>query len=346
MTALRLDSENVQTFIQTQLEEEGATLSPLATDVLNTHRIQITLRGRKYEMPMTVGVHYYLLFYYFFQLAVEEEGGKRSTVVALASAVEEENKREFSKLLLRHYHTTVKPTLERHFTVLAEHLQPANSLRIKESWQKELPGVLAPEEILFSSSEKKWSFVFKSRLNENELQQFEGFVPKQLGTVHEKEKEDEAVLLSNFYDDKNNNPFLLLQPEHFGIIVVYLRREETNHVENNHKKPNLFPLRWNELSYDQQVAIVLLVRSLGIVAFISGEAANEEEAKKNHSLNFTVPTADLHTSVFHPSMLTTKPSPAAETVKAEDEDLLVMPSVGCHLCGLAGHVAADCPYTK
>ncbi|EPY22243.1 hypothetical protein STCU_08282 [Strigomonas culicis] len=319
---------------------------------LFAERVRLSIRGRKFEMAMDVATSYSLSLHYFFStvLRVAEEPAPTSPRAPAAAgggagkalegetvfdlvrrSISAEQTQKWicewatSSILSDHYKYVMNMLVEDELEAIVR--EPGRRKDEEGLWD-DLPQCFLPETISYDPSARVWLFQFKTRIEADS---------------------DGAGDM-----DPQANPFQLLQPEHVGMLIVYLRKSHElaqrhartsggDSTDDKHKHPR-FPLRWTELSYDQQLGIVQFVRSLGIVALLSAP----------HSLH--LPSMERSTSSYadymqHDSDQDTSPATYQSCYEydenSEREEQEERSRIeGCKYCGMAGHTYKTCPYAN
>lgn len=140
------------------------------------------------------------------------------------------------------------------------------------------------------------------------------------------QEKDSGVQLEEIHRELNNDPMVLLQPEFWGLLMVFLRRI-TAAVAQSQPVPVL-ALRWRELTPIQKIGIQTLIQILGIIplaplCFASGST---QQHLKNDAI--LIKSEDKSHSLF---------------LNVEG-DPLPFPGA-CHHCGTVGHLISTCPFT-
>lgn len=315
--------------------------------LLAGQRVQLSVRGRRFEMAAPVAAAYCLSVFYFFSLPMETARWTPEECSALVGdsadagaltpltlvqrlgggAGEGSVAAALGAVLRRHFALCAQPTVEA--DLRGERLRDAIG-GYGGSWDLLPAAVVLPETVEWRPAESLWVVAFARRLP--------GGAPPTPAATEE---------------DPSNNPFALLQADYVGVVVVYLRRLHA--AETRGGAAPSFPVRWAELSLDQQVALGQVVRALGVVPLLS---------------SFLLPTAPASTSLYvgpaaakrreeaaaagtAASLVERARRFAAESTLAgaavadggdDDDDGLPPPALGCSRCGTATHMDADCPH--
>ncbi|KPA77675.1 hypothetical protein ABB37_07017 [Leptomonas pyrrhocoris] len=353
---------------------------PLPPAVAAQHRVQLSIRGRRYETTMDVAVTYCLTFYAFFHCPFD--GAMTVGDVALRRNGTEGAPTLSAQALLDHYTTVVEPLLLRFLQQQEQHptqagfpsaVGRADPTAAQSSSSDEddarccfPPALPRPRSIAYDAVGQLWSFEFPPRLTaaaeaqERTRRQQLAAAAAALGCTAEV-AETHATS-----DDINASPFLLLQSGFMGMLLVYLRRCAKARAAEAAAYPSL-PIRWSEMNFDEQTSFLQLLRAFGVVPLMPP---------------YTRPSAPLSTSQFvgaAAARVAAEAQAAGDAcslrVKAEKfmrqqqqqqqhqrevmEDAshitqepsgtdhfedLVLPAKGCVRCGMAGHVTEECPY--
>ncbi|KAG5484664.1 hypothetical protein CUR178_07255 [Leishmania enriettii] len=346
----------------------GCSALPVPPAAASGHRVQVSIRRRRYEMAMEVALTHCILFFVFFRwpfrLHDEGKGGAAQSpqtvadVMAAAAAAEEVTE---ERHLLSHYTDVVEPVLRVFLDHWAAPFDTAATAQVdKESTVTPktektgdsarlplLPPLPRPLRIAYDAPTRVWKFEFAERLTAAE----EAAVRARCQCG------DSAATASN---ELCSSPFLLLQNEYMGVLLVFLRRCAEVRKERQAVAaagasvlapyPSL-PIRWAEMNYDQQLSFVQLIRCFGVVSL---------------ARMYARPTAPLATSlcigadaVARPETkgdICSLPARAAEFADVAEEgkrercvsedgfDGLVVSTQGCARCGMAEHSTEECRF--
>ncbi|KAG5485557.1 hypothetical protein LSCM1_07645 [Leishmania martiniquensis] len=357
---------------------------PVPPTVADDHRVQVSIRGRRYEMTVALALTHCLSLFVFFCWpfgAGDEDGGaaKRrpqtvgDVIVAHTAAGEVMEERH----LLSHYTRVVEPVLH----VFLDHWAAPQGAAATPQAERERAETVKTEEaghpaslprptrISYDASTRVWRLEYAARITAAE----EDAVRAQCQCGESAAAAVDALCSS---------PFRLLQSEYMGVLLVYLRRCAKVRKERQEAAvrgdelsapapyPSL-PIRWAEMSYDQQVSFVQLIRCLGVVSL---------------ARTYTCPTAPLSTSLYIGADAADLPVPKAGScsphapvasrtrvlpqepqraatgatravadaaercggkercVDEDGDEGLMVPIKGCARCGTAGHAAEECRY--
>lgn len=352
-------------FFPAASDAEGLAVADASStaQLLSQHRVQVSIRGQRFETAFPTAVAYCLAFHYFFHLPLAEDGitaGEQSALSLPLSAsasppvwvwqlavdaAESGRPRDLtaaqleavSAVCLRHYHRRVMPALEARMRQLLRIEERGGA---EERWAA-LPPLPAPVSVEFVPSHTQWCFQFLRRPPDDEVEQHKRRL--------ESTKAPAGPGLANVTEEEVlGDPFLLLQPDFAGVLFVFVRRLHAG------RDPS-FPVRWAELDYTQQVRLAQLVRALGVVplandyvlptaaAAASPTAAGEEEGGGGAPATMLEKAAEYARIVEEQQQ---QPAVVVDRMQgALDDEMLPPPSQGCYKCGLAGHDAMDCPYS-
>ncbi|AIN96038.1 hypothetical protein LPMP_091230 [Leishmania panamensis] len=380
---------------------------PIPQAVASEHRVQVSIRGRRYETTMEVALTYCLLFFVFFHWPFSSEdedsaaaacagnvasakGPQRTVGDAVVAATATQSVTETH--LLTHYTRIVEPVLrvfldrwaaplntnaraqaEREKTADAETEKAGDAVQLAC-----LPPLPRPAHITYDGATRVWKFEFAARLTAAEA-----------AAVHARHQRssncaalpsaaaDGSAALTN--DKLNSSPFLLLQNEHMGMLLVFLRRCSKVRTERRTAAAGALPpypplpMRWAEMNYDEQLSFVQLLRCFGVVPliptytrptapqttslYIGADAVAAAARPKGESDASSLHT---HTAEFiHKQQSEMREiSTAAASIAVEapevdkkerhiDEDGsdgLVLSAKGCARCGMAEHSTTECHY--
>jgi hypothetical protein len=151
-----------------------------------------------------------------------------------------------------------------------------------------------------------------------------------------------------------------LQPEFTGLIFVFLRKSYQQRQQQGDAavagppKPIKFCARWDEMPYDQQRSLCDVVNVLDITLLKDmgyGVPTADPAAGDGYVDNGGDPAAAVDTTMvdkaleylaiqrnIHNPQGTTRPHPSTE------DDTLEMPATGCAKCGTSGHPTESCPF--
>ncbi|CAG9569739.1 conserved hypothetical protein [Leishmania major strain Friedlin] len=376
--------------------------------VASEHRVQVSIRGRRYETALEVALTYSLFFFVFFHWPFSEEDEssdaagcasdvahvKRAprsvgdAVMAAASA------RDLPKEahLLRHYTRVVEPVLrvfldhwaapldaaaaaqgEGESAARAETAEAGDAARLPL-----LPPLPHPVRIAYDASTRVWKFEFAARLTAG--------AAAEARSGRQCDDSSAAVSLAAAdgcaavaTDKLNNSPFLLLQSEYMGLLLVFLRRCAKVRAERRAAGegaaacalapyPSL-PIRWEEMNYDEQLSVVQLIRRFGVVSlartytrptapettslYIGEEAAAATARVKVEGDACSLRARASESMGKQQQKIQQAASVAvdtAEVVKKErcinedDFDGLVLSAKGCARCGMAEHSTEECHF--
>lgn len=353
------------------LPSPSAPVRALPATIADTHRVQVAIRGRRYETSMAVAVTYCLTFYAFFRcpFAHGKTVGEVFTGSTTADVSSESDGRDAaaSEALLRHHVEVVEPLLLR----FLRHQQQQQACT--ESGETFVPPALPrPVSITYDPAGTLWKFEYPARLSaeaeaaERQRRQRTAAVSGTASTAAA------AAATPINTDELNSSPFLLLQSDYMGVLLVYLRRcakvraERTEGGSAPHPSYPALPIRWQEMSYDDQVSFLQLLRAFGVVSltatfarptaalstshFVGADAARVAAADKAEGdacslrvkanefwqLQQRQHEAESESELHHMKR-------AGRRVDDEDDGVELLPT-GCARCGMAGHATAACPY--
>ncbi|KAK7197379.1 hypothetical protein NESM_000685600 [Novymonas esmeraldas] len=346
---------------------------PLPPAVAAAHRVQVSIRGRRYETAMDVAATYCLSFFLFFHTPFDGDGeaaaaGPLRTVGDAASDVTDAD-------LMRHYTRRVEPALRLFLdaNVAAPGEDGATTRR-----SVALPPLQRPVRVSYDAATHVWRFEFAARLTAAEE---EAERVRRHGAGDAAAAAGAAVVPS---DDVNNSPFLLLQSDYMGVLLVYLRRCATvrarREAAQGHPDATPYPtlpIRWAEMHYDEQVSLVQLLRCFGVVPLVrtyawptaplstslymgAEAAAAAAKAKADGDACSIVARAakfaELQQQQQQQEQEGAKNADSdvapANSIKVrhtntdddDDDDGVVLPAKGCARCGIAGHATEECTY--
>jgi hypothetical protein len=333
---------------------------PLPPAVAAQHRVQFSLRGRRFETTMSVAITYCLSFYVFFHWPFDG-----STTVGDVAETADPQKAPAAlaeEALLAHYVATVEPVLlfflqQQQRAVTATAPTPASTAH--DAADITPPALPRPQRISYDASAHLWKFEFPPRLSV-EAEEQERRRRQMLAGA-----DAEPHITS---DEINASPFLLLQYDFMGMLLVYLRRCAKARTEASPAPYPVLPIRWAEMNFDEQVSFVQLLRTFGVVPliaqypqptaplstsqFVGADAARVAAAAKAEgeacSLRVRAEEFIRHQQQHQQQQDERHTKDDAEnTVRASrhgDMEDLVLPSKGCARCGMSGHTAEECPY--
>lgn len=372
------------------------------------HRVQLSVRGRRFEMAMDVALSYSLTLQYFFLLRIPTAPSTSSLLWMAAAGDQERTVARESEAaawlgddaLLNHYCTQVSPAVRRDLSSLVQRLPQVDacgaesseavgttakqeSRPAKDPWSSSsLPEPPAPDRVSFNPDTHLWSFVFRPRLTpaEEEAEKRRVAAELQRGKSASAKRGEESTdlgvdvvgsLLSA--DRLNSSPFLLLQCDYLGILLVYLRRctkvlseqqpqTDRGHDEAARSPPSypVLPLRWAEMNYDEQVELIQLIRVFGVTCllpqyarpsasissslFVGADAvsAATQAAREGEALSLRVEAQNLAEARWQDQQQKSKV--ACRDDENDDDDGETPPVVmkGCIRCGLSGHSQEEC----
>lgn len=334
---------------------------PLPAAVASTHRVQVAIRGRRYETAMDVALTYCLALFVFFRWpfalsisAETRETGDCTVGDAVLAAPDTAAEEVTEAALLEHYTRVVEPVLqtfvEQCAAPSAERLEEKNAAAAALAL---LPALPRPVRISHDHTTHTWKFEYAARLSPAE-------------EAAERARRGAGATA----EELNGSPYLLLQCEYMGVLLVYLRRCAKVHAEQHATAapyPAL-PIRWAEMSFDEQASFVMLLRALGVVSLAgvyacptaapstslyigAGSAAAAAAARaEGDACSLLRRAAEFAQLQPQPQQRCappqTPPAPPRTTRQAEagDMDGLELPAKGCARCGMAGHATAECRY--
>lgn len=410
-TATTEDAENFRSNTERKTTPEvpqavHTAVPPLPPVVATQHRVQFTIRGRRYETMMDVAVTYCLTFFAFFRCPLR--GGAKSVgEVAAAAAAAESTAAALhdelsSEALLRHYTETVEPVLRAFLrgscTAAATGSDGVGVTSARTAASCETgtatpaftpPPLPRPRAIAYDAAAHLWKFEFPPRLSE-EAEAAERLRRQQLAAASEAgvSATPGSVAKHITSDEINASPFLLLQNDYMGLLLVYLRRCAKVRAEARSAAPApagsavypTLPIRWAEMSYDEQVSFLQLLRTFGVVPlaaqyaapsasirtsqFVGAEAAQVAAAAKaeGDACSLRVKAEAFMRQQLreqeqekerqqqqhqHQVKVAADKGEAHKTSKPAvqyDFEDLVLPAKGCARCGMSGHSTEECPY--
>ncbi|CBZ24279.1 conserved hypothetical protein [Leishmania mexicana MHOM/GT/2001/U1103] len=392
----------------TQEPAESLVL-PIPPTVASEHRVQVSIRGQRYEMAMEVALTYSLFFFVFFHwpFSREDEGsdapGCTSDVsdvkraprsvgdAVMAAAAAQDLPKEAH--LLRHYTRVVEPVLRVFLDHWVAPLDAATEAQVEgeraASAETEkagdaaplspLPPLPHPVHIAYDASTRVWKFEFAARLTAAAAAAARS--GRQCGDS------DAAVPLADAdgcaavaTDELNNSPFLLLQSDYMGLLLVFMRRCAKVRAERRAAGdgaaagalapyPSL-PIRWAEMMYDEQLSVVQLIRRFGVVSlartytrptapettsqYICAEAAaatTDRAGAEGDACSLRARASEfIGKQQQETQQAASVAVDTAEVVKTkqcideDDFDGLLLSAKGCARCGMAEHSTEECPF--
>ncbi|KPI85657.1 hypothetical protein ABL78_5278 [Leptomonas seymouri] len=367
--------DNARTRLQHKLPP--IQLLPLPPSVAAQHRVQFSIRGRRYETTMDVAVTYCLTFYAFFHCPFD--GSRTVGDVAVAHDGETEDVRVLSEpALLQHYIQMVEPLL---LSFLRQQQQRTPQMEVKavvgnavsggtphsEGLVAPFPPALPrPKSVSYDAAGHLWMFEFPPRVTAE--------VEAQERRRRQQTAVDALTSAAGHItsDEISDSPFLLLQNDFMGMLLVYLRRCAKVRAEaaSAARSPSngkaaaypVLPIRWTEMNYDEQVSFLQLLRAFGVVPLTSlyvqpsaplstsrhvgADAARVAAAAKAEGDACSLCLkAEAFARQQQQLDVTSGETRNINPPKRMDGcDDLVMAAKGCARCGMAGHAAEECPY--
>lgn len=337
-----LTTDELLTHLPVDVRSHCLAVEEIPLEVRQQHRVQLSIRGQRFELTLGAALTYSLALRLFYGTAVSAESTDGdSRCIEFPAAVYAwtlptiMGMEAHAACLLAHYRRSVLPHLEAMLS--DEESVPPQAIGLP---------LLAPEVVAYdhAAAPPRLLIVFPRRLEgaaEAEERSRLAQCQERLGT----EGGDDGPADGIYEADPHGNPFLILQPHYVGLLVVMMRRAQTA-LESGADSNTDVPVRWEELNYDLQLSLAQVVRALGIAPMLKG---------------YAYPTADIRKSVYAPDRLlpsdAAKPEEEEEVVSADSQetpqelrrglsDDNTMPWVlqGCRLCGLSGHADVDCPH--
>ncbi|GET86382.1 hypothetical protein, conserved [Leishmania tarentolae] len=370
---------------------------PTPATVASEHRVQVSIRGRRFEVAMEVALTYSLFFLVFFRWPFSK-GGESSDAAACTSDVANVQRAPQTvgdavmaasgaqdlpegSHLLRHYTCVVEPVLRVFLRHLATPLDTAAAADVEgESAAKvetegagdaarlwSLPPLPHPVRIAYDASTRVWRFEFEARLTAEAVARSRCQCTDNGAAVSLPSADGSAALAP---DKLSNSPFLLLQSEYMGLLLVFLRRCTKVRAERQAAGADdaagartpypALPLRWAEMNYDEQLSFVQLIRCFGVVPlartyarptapqstslYIGAEAEGDACAlRASTSESIGNPEQERHQR----ESVTADDTGVIKTerrVEVDDGDGLVLSGEGCERCGRTGHTIGKCRF--
>ncbi|KAG5510627.1 hypothetical protein JKF63_06925 [Porcisia hertigi] len=312
---------------------------PVPPAVVGSHRVQVSIRGRRYEMSMEVALASCLSFFVFFHWPFSVGNDDRDSAMCKGDATHA--KRPLQTVgdaitaaaaphdlaeephLLNHYTRVVEPVLHTFLDHWVTSLHAAaatqaegectSTAETKEAGDATplppLPPLPRPIRIAYDASVQVWKFEFAARLTATAT----GGCGDRSATAPLAAAEGNATATT---DELNRSPFLLLQSDYMGVLLVYLRRCAQVRAARRAaaaadgatgalaRYPTL-PIRWAEMNYDEQLSFVQLLRCFGVVSLMG---------------TYTHPTAPQSTSLYLGTGLGSAAVAAAAASSVSEED--------------------------
>ncbi|TPP42813.1 hypothetical protein CGC20_7890 [Leishmania donovani] len=330
---------------------------PIPPTVASEHRVQVSIRGQRYETAMEVALTYSLFFFVFFHwpFSEEDEGSDAAGCTNDVADV----KRAPRNPLLRHYTRVVEPVLRVFLDHWAAPLdaaaaaqtegESAASAETEEAGDAArlplLPPLPHPVRIAYDASTRVWKFEFAARLTaEAAAEARSGRQCGDSGAAVSLAAADGCAAVAT--DELNNSPFLLLQSEYMGLLLVFLRRCAKVRAERRAAGegaaactvapyPSL-PIRWAEMNYDEQLSVVQLIRRFGVVSLArtythpTAPSIGKQQQEIQQAASVAVDTAEVVKK--------------KRCIDEDDFDGLVLSAKGCARCGMAEHSTEECHF--